>query len=113
MTWNIMVSTTGNYEAIVHYTCPEADVGSKLELTFFDHVWKGTVSVAHDPPLRGKERDRVPRVGESYMKDFKQLSLGTVRLAKDQGTLTLRASKVARGQVADVRAVELIFKSKE
>ena len=47
------------------------------------------------------------------MKEFRSLSLGEQVLAKERLTLTLRATKVARGQVADVRAVELVFKSKD
>ncbi len=37
------------------------------------------VSEANDPPLRGAENDRVPRQGESYVKDFKPLRLGHLR----------------------------------
>ena len=109
ITWQIEVHTAGRYEAIVRYTCPQADVGSAIELALGDAKWTGTVAEAHDPPLRGKEHDRVPRGAESYVKDFKPLSLGVVELPKGTGTLTLRATKVPGKQVADVRAVELIL----
>jgi arylsulfatase A-like enzyme len=110
MTWAIDVHTAGRYEAILHYTCPKADVGSVVELSLGKAKWDGTIAEAHDPPLRGKEHDRVPRAGESYVKDFQPLSLGVVGLPAGKGTLTLRAIKVASGQVADVRAVELVLK---
>jgi arylsulfatase A-like enzyme len=107
MTWAVEVATPGRYEAVVHYTCPQADLGSTVELAFGEATWKGTIMVAHDPPLRGKDGDRVPRGAESYVKDFRPLSLGMVRLPAGKGTLTLRATKVPGSRVADVRAVEL------
>jgi hypothetical protein len=110
MTWHVEVAAAGRYEAIVQYTCAENDVGSLIELKLNAATWTGEIKEAHDPPLRGRERDRVPRAGESYMKEFRPLSLGIVELPKGRGSLSLQAGKVAGKQVADVRAVELILK---
>lgn len=110
MTWEIEVHAAGRYEAILHYTCPQKDVGSAVELSLDRAKWTGTIIEGHDPPLRGKEHDRVPRRGESFVKDFRPLSLGIVELAAGKATLTLNATKVSGAQVADVRAVELILK---
>jgi arylsulfatase A-like enzyme len=107
MTWDVEVATAGRYEAVVYYTCPAADVGSAVELGLNGAKVTATVAEAHDPPPRGQENDRVPRVGESYVKDFKSLPLGVVELPRGRGTLTLRATMVAGKQVADVRAVVL------
>jgi arylsulfatase A-like enzyme len=109
MTWQIEVNAAGRYEAVIHYTCPKADAGSTVELALGDAKWTGTIAEAHDPPLRGKEQDRVPRAGESYVKDFRPLSLGAVELPAGKGTLTLRATKITGTRVADVRAVELLL----
>jgi arylsulfatase A-like enzyme len=110
MTWAVEVHTAGKYEAIVHYTCPKAGVGSAVELSLGSAKWAGSITEAHDPPLRGREHDRVPRGSESYVKDFRPLSLGTIELPAGKGTLTLRAPKVPGKQVADVRQVELILR---
>ncbi|HEY7329214.1 MAG TPA: arylsulfatase [Gemmataceae bacterium] len=110
MTWDIEVHTSGRYEAILHYTCQQSDVGSVVELSLDTAKWTGTIAETHDPPLRGKEHDRVPRRGESYVKDFRPLSLGIVELPTGKATLTLRSIKVPGTQVADVRAVELVLK---
>lgn len=110
MTWNIEVNAAGQYEAIIHYTCPKSDTGSAIELSLGNAKWTAAITEAHDPPLRGKAEDRVPRGAESYVKDFRPLSLGVVELPAGKGTLTLRASKVPGAQVADVRAVELVLK---
>ncbi|MEX0977276.1 MAG: arylsulfatase [Pirellulales bacterium] len=107
ITWDIEVHAPGKYEAVVYYTCPQADVGSTVELRFADGRVQGTVTQAHDPPLVGAEHDRVRRSHESYVKDFAPLELGTLALAAGRGELTLRALSIAGEQVMDVRGVTL------
>ena len=106
ITWNVEVGTSGNYEAEIYYTCPQADVGSTVELSFRDSHLRGRVTVANDPPLRGQENDRVPR-GESYVKDFKPMQLGTLHLQQGRGELTLRALEIPGSQVMDFRLLML------
>jgi arylsulfatase A-like enzyme len=107
ITWDIDVATTGPYEVVLYYTCAPADVGAKIEMSFRESRLEGLVAEAHDPPLRGAEHDRVPRDGESYMKDFKPLRLGVMPLRKGRGALTLRALSIPGKHVMDVRAVRL------
>jgi arylsulfatase A-like enzyme len=107
ITWDIEVATTGRYEAVLYYTCAPGDVGSDIELAFNDSRLRGKVLEAHDPPLRGAENDRVPREGESFVKDFKPLRLGVVDLARGRGSLTLRALEVPGRRVVDLRTVVL------
>ena len=107
ITWDIEVATAGRYEAVVLYTCPAADIGATVELSFNGSRVEGRVSEAHDPPLRGAENDRVPRKGESYVKDFKPLNLGSIELKPGRGPLALRALRIPGQQVMEVRAVHL------
>jgi hypothetical protein len=107
ITWDVEVASAGKYEAVVWYTCPAADVGSTVELSFNGSTLEGKVAEAHDPPLYGEANDRVPRVGESYMKDFRPLRLGVIALDRGRGLLTLRAVQVPGKQVMDVRSVVL------
>src|SRR5581483_6184792 len=106
MTWDIEVGHAGTYEAEVYYTCPAADIGSTMELTFGDAKVQGKVSEAYDPPKLGAKLDRVPR-GESYWKFFKPMTLGKFTLTKSRGKLALRAVEIPGKQVADVRYVTL------
>jgi len=76
-------------------------------LNFGQSRVQGKVTEAHDPPLVGKEFDRVDRGSESYVKDFRPLRLGVFPLEKGQGELTLQALDVPGKQVMDVRAVKL------
>jgi hypothetical protein len=107
ITWDIEVHTPGKYAATAYYTCAEVDLGSEIELSFGGSRVQAKVAASHDPPLVGAEHDRVPRKGESYVKDFAPLPLGTIELAAGRGPLTLRALKVPGKQVMDVRGVTL------
>jgi arylsulfatase A-like enzyme len=107
ITWNVAVETTGQYEATIYYTCPAADLGATIELSLNDSRLQGKVSQPNDPPELGPEHDRVPRKGESYVKDFQPLRLGVIELKSGRGPLTLRALTVPGKQVMEVRQVTL------
>jgi hypothetical protein len=102
ITWNATVAAAGTYEVEIHYACKKADVGATVELSFNDSRLQATIDTAYDPPIRGGEHDRVKRQ-ESYVRDFKSLKLGTIKLKKGPGQLTLRALKVPGSQVMDFR----------
>jgi arylsulfatase A-like enzyme len=107
ITWDVEIGKPGRYEAIVYYTCAASDVGSTVELSLGDARIQTKVTEAHDPPLYGKEHDRVERRAESFMKDFKPMKLGTFDLNAGRGRLMLRAPQVTGKQVMDVRYVVL------
>ena len=111
ITWDVEVTETGDYEAVVYYACPKADLGSTFKLSFNGAILEGKVTKANDPPMRGAENDRTPnRGGESYVKDFKPMIIGTVHLEKGRGELALRAKKIPGSQVMEVR---LLFLNKK
>jgi hypothetical protein len=107
ITWDVDVHTTGSYEVELLYTCAAGDEGSTIELSFQNARLAGKVSPAWDPPLI-KDQDTITRpAGESIMKDFRPLKLGSVRLEKGRGLLTLRAPQIPGQRVMDLRAVTL------
>lgn len=103
ITWDVEVLQPGAYAADLYYTCPAADIGATVELSWNQSRVEGKIGVAHDPPLMGKEHDRFDRGAESFVKDFRPLRLGTIRLEKGRGAMTLRAVNIPGKQVADVR----------
>lgn len=105
ITWDVDVVQSGEYEATLHYTSPQA--GSVIELSFGDVRLEARIAEAHDPPLYGMNEDRHKRAGESYAKNFKPLMLGKITLKAGRGKLTLRALQIAGAQVADVRYLTL------
>jgi len=108
--WNVEVVSAGTYIVTLDYTCPAADVGSKLELSFEGTLLKGKVTDAWDPPLLD-DQDVVPRgTGESVMKVFRTMTLGEVRLEPGKGELRLRATDIPGKSVMDLRRVTLTLK---
>jgi hypothetical protein len=104
------VNTTGDYDVAIHYTCPLADAGSTIELSFGASKATAKVAPGWDPPLITNQ-DTIPRPrAESTMKEFRPLALGTMRLEKGRGPLTLRALEIPGKQVMDVRQVTLTLR---
>lgn len=102
ITWDAEVLSDGDYEVILYYSCSEKNVGSTLLLEFDSSNLSKKITESHDPPLEGMENDRVPRI-ESYIKDFKPVSMGIMKLKSGKGQLTLRASKITGEEVIDFR----------
>ncbi|MEC9094301.1 MAG: arylsulfatase [Planctomycetota bacterium] len=110
ITWEVEVGKTGDYEVELYYTCSPENLGSKIKLSFGKHSLSTTVTSAHDPPEQGAAEDRVPRM-ESYVKDFKPMAMGTIRLEKGKGLLELTAESIPGKEVMDFRL--LMFSRKE
>jgi hypothetical protein len=106
ITWDVEVVTGGTYEVEIYYACPEADVGSTIELSFDDSRLQAEVAEPHDPPLTGADDDRVPRT-ESYVKDFRPMKLGAIHLPEGRGQLALQALEIPGAQVMDLRLLVL------
>jgi arylsulfatase A-like enzyme len=107
MTWDIEVATSGKYTVEIQYSCPEADAGSTIALTFGTTTLEGKVTPGWDPPLY-QNQDTIPRpAAESKMKEFRPLNLGTMQLEKGRGLLTLKALQIPGKSVMDARSVIL------
>jgi hypothetical protein len=107
LVWKLDVHTAGRYEVVIDYTCPEPDAGSLVELAFSDSRLTGRVEPGWNPPLYANQ-DTLPRPhGESHMKEFHPLRLGTMNLEQGTGELTLRALEIPGKSVMDVRRVTL------
>lgn len=107
MVWLLDVHTTGRYEVVIDYTCPEPDAGSLIELSLRESRLTGRVTPGWNPPLYTNQ-DTLPRPhGESSMKEFRPLKLGEIELEKGPAPLTLRALEIPGKSVMDVRRVTL------
>lgn len=107
LVWLLDVKTAGTYEVTIDYTCPEADTGSTIELSFKDAKLSGLVTPFWDPPLYTNQ-DTLPRPdGESTMKDFASLNFGKITLPSGQSPLTLRALNIPGHSVMDLRRITL------
>jgi arylsulfatase A-like enzyme len=107
MVWLLDVRTSGRYQVSIDYTCPLADAGSTIELSFNNNRLSGTVQPGWDPPLYTNQ-DTLPRPpAESQMKEFHSLELGEMSLDEGAGKLILRALEIPGASVMDVRRVTL------
>ena len=105
ITWDVEVLADGHFAVDLYYTVAEKDVGAIVELGMGKSKIAQKITEAHDPPLRGMEHDRYPRQ-ESYVKDFKAMTLGTIVLKKGRGLLTLKALEIPGQEVADIRLLQ-------
>ncbi len=111
ITWDIEVGKSGEYEAIVHYTCARGDEGATLRLSTTNGGSAHTViKEPFDPPLYDKSKERVSK-SHYFVKDFKPLRLGTLSMRKGRETLTLGASDMQGRRIVDVHSVDLVLKN--
>ncbi len=105
--WNIDVQREGTYQVELSYTCPEEDVGSEIELEFQGQRLRAVVSEAWDPPFLANQ-DTLPRPSaESPVKEFRTWKLGSIWLPRGQGSLKLRAVRIAGRQVLELADLTL------
>ena len=104
--FDVEVVADGVFEVEMYYTCPKDSVGSVVELAVGANKVKAKITEAHDPPLRGMDEDRVKRM-ESYVKDFKALKMGKLKLQKGKGRITLRAVEMPGKSVGEFRMLML------
>ncbi len=107
LVWLLDVHTSGRYEVVIDYTCPEPDAGSLIELHSRNSRLTGQVTPGWNPPLYTNQ-DTLPRPpAESQMKEFRPLKLGVIDLEQGSAPLTLRALEIPAQSVMDVRRVTL------
>lgn len=100
--WDVLVRQAGTYRVELYYTCPPDDVGSTIQIRHGSSSLGATIRRSHDAPLIGADDDRVQRA-ESYVKDFRPLRMGTIKLKAGRHPLVLSASEIPGKQVMDFR----------
>ena len=108
ITWDVEVFTAGNYEVVILHTA--ADAGATIELSHNASKLTGKVPAVWNPPLYTNQDTIARPPAESPMKEFRPLNLGTMKLEKGRGQLTLRALEIPGASVMDVRGVSLILR---
>ncbi|PHS13997.1 MAG: N-acetylgalactosamine 6-sulfate sulfatase [Blastopirellula sp.] len=104
ITFTAEVATTGVYDVVLYYA--SKDAGSKYRLSFNDSHLDFVINEAHDVPEIGAENDRHPRV-ESYVKNFKPVSIGQIKLNQGKGILSLSATEIPGKEAIEFRMVTL------
>ena len=106
ITWNCEVGATGTYEVSIHYALKKGDEGTVVQLSHNNASIEHKFTESHEVPSRGQENDRVER-RESYVKDFKEIKIGTINLTKGKGELTLKALEIPGEESIEFRLLML------
>ena len=108
--WPVQVGASGKYEVTMHYALPKGDEGTAVQISYDMGYYASATTVklnkAHDVPVRGQENDRVKRM-ESYVKDFKPISMGMLNLKQGKGVLTLKALEIPGKTALEFRLLML------
>ena len=104
LSFDVEVAASGTYEVALYYAA--RDAGAKFELSFNGAKLPFELKGAHDVPELGAARDRHPRM-ESYVKDFKAVTIGKIVLEKGQGELILRATEIPGAEAMEFRLLTL------
>lgn len=104
ITWTAEVGESGTYKVMLYYAAKDA--GAQCELRFNEAVLKFQIEEAHDVPELGAEHDRIERQ-ESYVKKFKSIPIGNIKLTKGTGTLTLSATEIPGREAMEFRLLTL------
>jgi arylsulfatase A-like enzyme len=102
ITWDVEVLGDGDYEVEMYYACGESSVGSKIELSLAEESLVATVDVANDAALIGAQQDRFQRA-EGYVREWRPMTLGTIRLTPGRHTLRMKALEIPGPSVVDMR----------
>ncbi len=106
VSWEVMVGKAGTYEVDLWYVCPKRDLGSKIVLSCGEESISKNITTPNDPPLVGMQEDRSPRT-ESYVKAFKPMKMGRIKLRAGQSELRLQAVKIPGEQAMEFRLLML------
>ena len=106
VSWKVEVGKSGTYEVELWYACPQKDVGSVIELSCGGNSIKKKITMPNDPPLVGMKEDRSPRT-ESYVKAFKPMKMGELKLKAGTAELKLQAMDIPGGQAMEFRLLML------
>ena len=98
--------TTAAYEVELYYTCAPNNVGARIELTGPGGQVSTQIHETHDPPPLGAENDRFARQ-ESYVKDFRAITMGELTLSQGEGQLVLKSVEIPGDESIEFRLLTL------
>ena len=103
--WPIEIVRDGDYEVSIDYVCAPENVGVRFRVEIGKASIGGHITEPHNPPHLPSP-DRVKRK-EVYEKEWKRLTLGTVRLARGKADLKIILDSIPGKQAMDVKAVRV------
>ena len=102
VTWEVDVLSDGMHAVQLLYACKPESVGSRLALTIGNETVEAEITEANPSPLVGAAEDRFERA-ESYVRNWKAMDLGKIKLTKGPAMIRLSATKINGDELCDVR----------
>ncbi len=106
LTLDVEVLETGDFEAIIYYTCQPENTGASFRLAFMQNTLDFKINESFTSDFLYPELDRVERQ-ESYEKRYKALNVGKIHLEKGKGQLVLKATDIPGKAAVDFRLLML------
>ena len=103
--WGVVVDEDSEFDLALLYACPESNIGSQLIASLQGSVIKADISIAHDPAYFPSP-DRIPRI-EVYEKEWATLPLGKLKFTKGNQQIVLKAGKIAKDIVGEIKGLKL------
>lgn len=107
ITWDLDILEDGTYDVSIYYTADSDQLDAELNLTIGEASISFKIDEAHNPPLIGMDQDRVPRI-ESYVKDFKETRIGSIKLTKSKHKAVLKASNIVGSSTIDINRISFL-----
>ncbi len=109
ITWDVDVAKPGLYDVTLRYTCREGNENAVVQLASdAGGTVKAKIKEVFDPPLYDKSKERVEK-SHYFVKDFRPIDLGSIKLSGGRQTLTLRAIEIPGKGVVDVHSIDVAF----
>ncbi|MHC4407121.1 MAG: arylsulfatase [Planctomycetota bacterium] len=105
ISWELDAARPGRYEVVLHYSCPAADVGSRIRLEAGAEGIEATILQPYDTGLI-RRPDRVPDANW-LLREFTPLVLGTIDLPEGRSRLSLQALAILGEMVCHLEKLEL------
>lgn len=106
ISWPVNVMEPGTYAVELHYCCAEKNLGTVVELSLGGNNVSTKIVIAQESLLIGAREDRSIRV-ESYVKNFRPVEMGTIKLEKGPGKLVLKALEIPGDESIEFRLLML------
>jgi len=104
--WSVQVEKAGAFAVQVYYACSTANIGSRILLKSNNAQVASLIKTENSSPLMGREMDRVERE-ESYLRNFKSLSLGRLKLTEGANQLELYTQGIKKSDDLEIYMITL------
>lgn len=107
ISWQLNIANAGSYTFSLLYACTPSQTGSVIQLHTNNGLLERHVNEAHKADTIFSP-DRVARK-EVYERNWGELQMGTVQLQPGAQNISLKAKKIAKDEVAEIKALKIQY----